>query len=316
MKGREIDMENEEQKIVRPNVGGQRPIRPMPGQRPVRPMPGNSQRSSVVNKNSLVEKEEDAILDKLTSSFPSKTPSNIENKPIQNMKVEQEVESEKKVEKRNINTVTIEALPIPEGTDNKDPNKKNYVMYMIVDKQIDGMLDYFRSYGVQVSRIFNNVGMARDTMLMQIDPSLLVVIDTGSGKFVNMSVRKELIDLLGMSDDENKAIIFYSDTNLKYDIEYAKEVNGKDIKWMKYKSTVGVLAELLQLMKVDNLKYLRDSEYGRTIDIHEDLAFKGIVDPEYIKQNPSILQINTSDIVAKRNDASAEEIEKFRVPFH
>lgn len=217
--------------------------------------------------------------------------------------------------KKDVEVRVIEPLPVPDKIDNKVEGKQNFVLYVLIDKQIDGMLDYFRYYGLKASRIFTDVGDVRDMALMQVDPCLMLVIDTGSGKFVNMSVRKDLIDMLGMMDEDNKAIIFYSDSNLEYDIKYAPSINGKDIKWFKYKSTAGVLADMIQELKIKNLNFLQDSDYGKTTAITEDLCFKGIADPEYVKQPRGAVQINTRDIVARQQQITADHpsLDKFKL---
>lgn len=182
--------------------------------------------------------------------------------------------------------------------------KKDYVLYMITDKPINGVIKYFDNFGVKVSKVFSNIQDARDVLLMQIHPSKVIVVDTGTGRFTNMSARKDLIDLMGISDDENLTTVFYSDSVIKTEVEYNSEVEDKQIDWYKYKSTAHVLAYLLQCSSTEN--YVLDGETADIVDISEDLTFKGITLTTYEKSNIGNVQINTSDIVAKQQVESDE----------
>lgn len=179
---------------------------------------------------------------------------------------------------------------------NNDDNA--YVLYLIVDKPIDGMLEYFRNYGIKVSRIFSNIKDARDTLLMQIEPTKVVVIDAGTGRFANMAARKDLIDLMGISDEDNKTTVFYSDLIIKSEVEYSPEVQSKSMEWVRYQSTAHVVAHLLQNKK--KIKFIEDGEYADASPIVENLKIKGFknkVPAEPVKLGA--VQINTSDIISR-----------------
>lgn len=312
---------------VQPRPAGQRPNpgmqgvsgQPNPGQRPVnqgQPQgSGQVQRPQPQQRPAQPMNQSQPQVQAQVQNQPRVQPQAQVNIQKTEDKVKVEISNKTSSKKSNVEPRVIEALEIPHETNIKVDGKQNFVLYAIVDKPIDGMLDYFRSYGLSVSHIYTNVDDVRDAMLMQVDPSMLIVIDTGSGKFVNMSVRNELKDLLGMMDEGNKATIFYCDSTLKYDIEYAKEVKGKDIKWLKYNTTAGVLADMLQIAKTYNFNYIIDTDYGKTTDIVEDLCVKGVVDPEYDKKLLSNVQLNTSAIVARQQQATADNpmIESFKV---
>lgn len=184
-----------------------------------------------------------------------------------------------------------------------DPN--SYVLYMIVDKPIDGMLQYFRNYGLNVSRIFSSIKEARDVVLMQVIKSKMVVIDTGTGRFTSMASRNELTDLLGIGDDDNSTIVFYSDSVIKTEVEYSKELENKQVNWVKYKSTAQVLAYLLKNKGKE--EYVPDGEYTKAAEIVEDLRHRGFgVQDALERVNIGEVQINTSDIINKQAGKNSE----------
>ena len=195
---------------------------------------------------------------------------------------------------------------------NINPDNSSYVLYLIMDKPIDGMLNYFRSFGVNVSRIFGSISEARDTLLMQVDPIKIVVVDSGTGRFSSISARKELIDLMGISEEENKTTVFYCDSNLKSDVQYSKEVEDKTIEWIKYKSTASVLAHLLQNKNTAN--FIQDSQYGKATDIIVSLDYKLAKNPEFEASTAVAPQINTSEIIKNCTSSSGGKmLESFDV---
>jgi hypothetical protein len=185
------------------------------------------------------------------------------------------------------------------------------VLYLIVDKPIEGMLQYFRSYGINVSRIFTRIADARNALLMQVDPTKIVLIDTGNGGFNSMSARKDIIDLIGLGDDQNKIVAFYSDTNLKAEVNSNRSIQKKSIDWVKYKTTSGVLAYLLQSYKECN--YIADGDYTDAGDITETLNIRLFANQNFKPEKTAPYQINTSDIVSlnARGTNEDEQIQAF-----
>lgn len=192
----------------------------------------------------------------------------------------------------------------------KDPNKKDYVLYMIIDKPIDGMLQYFRSYGLNVSKIFSNIADARNALMMQVNPARIVIVDTGNGSFNSMSARKQVIDIMGLGDDENKITIFYSDTNLKSEIEASKEIQKKALTWYKYKTTAHLLACMLQSK---DCNYISDGGYrdASSIVANLDQTFWKNINFKDTEEHNLLPIINSSDISKLVHDPNAEEIKGF-----
>lgn len=186
-------------------------------------------------------------------------------------------------------------------TENKGSNKKENVLYIILDKPIDGVLNYFRSYGVNVSRVFNDIKSAKSQILMQVDPTDIIIIDSGTGEFASTAARKEIIDLIGLCDEENTAEIFYCDDLLKSEIQYNEVLKQSKVtvSWTKFKSIAMVLAYLLEKKKFVN--YIKDSSYGSASDIYTNLCITLEKNTDEVidkNESPDTITLNTSDVIA------------------
>lgn len=161
--------------------------------------------------------------------------------------------------------------------------KREYVLYIVTDKQADGLLSYFRYYGCKVSKVFTNIKDASEAVVMSMTPCKVVVIETGRGKFTSVSNRKNLMEVLSLgaetdtSDDDynNEVEIFYTDSIVKAEAKNSVEFDYKKLKWHKYSTTAVVLATLLQELKEET--YVYEYEDSEEIDKSDDLIkFKGI----------------------------------------
>ena len=192
----------------------------------------------------------------------------------------------------------------------RDANKKDYVLYMIIDKPVDGMLQYFRSYGLNVSKIFSSIDSARNSLMMQVNPARLVIVDTGNGAFNSMSARKQVIDIIGLGDDDNKVTIFYSDTNLKYEIEASKEIQKKALSWYKYKTTAHLLACMLQSK---DCNYISDGGYtdASSIVVNLDETLLKNTNFKDSEEHSLLPMINSSDVSKLTHDTNSEALQSF-----
>lgn len=192
-------------------------------------------------------------------------------------------------------------------------DKPNLILYIIIDKPINGMLGFFRNYGVNVSRIFSRIDNlldedneiveegAKDTILMQVDPSRIVFIDTGTGRFTNMGSRKALVDLIGVSDQDTKISIFYTDSVIESEISSNLSIDLKKIDWHKYVSTTDVLYNILRKAAKEN--YVMDMEDADDFDqskISLDIKGFNVHVPEQMELG--VPSITASDIEVHRND--------------
>lgn len=196
-------------------------------------------------------------------------------------------------------------------------DKPNLILYIIIDKPINGMLGFFRNYGVNVSRIFSRIDNlldedneiveegAKDTILMQVDPSRIVFIDTGTGRFTNMGSRKALVDLIGVSDQDTKISIFYTDSVIESEISSNLSIDLKKIDWHKYVSTTDVLYNILRKAAKEN--YVMDMEDADDFDqskISLDIKGFNVHVPEQMELG--VPSITASDIEVHRNDEKHE----------
>ena len=108
---------------------------------------------------------------------------------------------------------------------------EDVVLYIITDRHLPNMLQYYRERGVNVSNIFDNIEDARSALILNIEKSRLVILDTGMGQFSNMGTRRQIIDLIGISDEENRISVYYTDSVIKSEVEYSDEVMGREISW-------------------------------------------------------------------------------------
>lgn len=182
------------------------------------------------------------------------------------------------------------------NNNNTIENKQSYTLYIVIDKAVDGLIEYFHGFGIEVSKVFNNIEQARDDLLIQSNKTRLVFIETGSGKFANMHARSCIVDLLGIIDDDIRISMFYTDSIIKSDVEYAKGINMRSIDWMKYRTTVEVLAYLIKLNSDEHYKYDKDIEIKE--DNNVDLDIYGLLDNKYNDTDIGGVQISMQDIEA------------------
>lgn len=194
----------------------------------------------------------------------------------------------------------------------KDVNK-TFILYLVIDKPVFGILNYFREHGVNVSNMFDDITEAKNMVLMQSEPVRIVVVDTGTGKFATPVVRRELIDMLGVSDESNKITVFYTESALKLDAarSLGNQVS-KDIDWILYRSTMIVVATLLSYHE----NYIDDypDEPEQLEDAKKLLAFKGECDSDW--GDLSVMEItgfSADNIRTHVVKATENELEGFKI---
>lgn len=180
------------------------------------------------------------------------------------------------------------------------------ILYIIADKAQPGLTGYYRNYGANVTKIFTNISEARDTLLMQIEPFRVIVIDSGTGRFTNIGSRRELIDLLGICDVDTRISVFYTDSAIKADVELSDEVEDKEISWYKYRSTPDVIAHILQSKDKEN--YIIDSDDYTEEEVDESiLNIKGAKVPIGHVTDLGMPGITPDDILFNMMENTSEE---------
>lgn len=188
-----------------------------------------------------------------------------------------------------------------EEDDTKENSKnsskeRDLILYIITDKANPSMLEYYRECGVNVSRIFTNINDAKDTLLMQINPVKIVIVDTGTGRFSAMGARKELLDLMGICDEDAKISVYYTDTVIKSEVEYNDTLERISIHWHKFRSNIDVVAHLLKNKGKENYIYDSDDK-DKVKDTPSDLLdFRGLRADVPDSMNIGTPAINLNDI--------------------
>lgn len=213
----------------------------------------------------------------------------------------------KKVKKEKQPKAKDEQLEEVEETE----EKPEMILYLIVDKQISGLLNYFRESGIKVSNIFDDISDAKNAILMQSEPTRIVIIDTGLGRFTTTNMRAELIDMLGISDEQNRTVVFYTDSVLKVDTLRALKKTQRNIEWLKYQSTSVVAATLLSY----NETYKYDMEDAdEVLESEKDvLNFKGMSSSAEDGQRLDISGFSAEAIVTHMSTEEGEGLPGFKI---
>ena len=154
---------------------------------------------------------------------------------------------------------------------------ESVVLYIIIDKKLQGIVEYFKGLGIEVSGVFYSIDEARRVVLLQPKNSRLVIVDTGLGLFSNINARKDIMDIVGICDENNKITVFYTDTALKTDLNKESNKLNLDIDWHEYKNTAHIAAILLSY----NEKYILDDMTfnidDKDIDLYDILEMRLIM---------------------------------------
>lgn len=184
-------------------------------------------------------------------------------------------------------------------------NPKDLILYIIMDRINPSILQYYRECGINVSKIFTNINDAKDTLLMQVEPVKILIIDTGTGRFSAMGSRKELIDLMGICDEDARISVYYTDTVIKSEVEYNESFEEKNIHWHKFKSNTDVVAHLLENIGKENYVYDNEDK-DKVLDTPENiLDFTGFKFAEPKQINIGEPSITANDVIihmANNND--------------
>ena len=193
-----------------------------------------------VAEESLDGQTEDATQELDSAVDSSEKTNEVETDSTSNKKDKKKKEKKAKADKKKTakESENAEEKPVEQVED--------VVLYIITDRHLPNMLQYYRERGVNVSNIFDSIEDARSALILNIEKSRLVILDTGMGQFSNMGTRRQIIDLIGISDEENRISVYYTDSVIKSEVEYSDEVMGREISWHKYRSTADVIARILK----------------------------------------------------------------------
>lgn len=190
---------------------------------------------------------------------------------------------------------------------------KELVLYVVTDRLMPNLQNYFRSSGVKVSKVFNDIKEAGDQLMFEMDPCRLVIIDTGLGKFTGVASRKDVIDVLSMVDDEHYMSVFYTDKFLKNEVKDSTEVDYKEINWYKYKSTADTVARLL----LSKEKYILGSDVDEDNETEENILDMKAT-PQLIKDSNRSIggpSITEDQLLKNLENPDFEEVKAFKVHY-
>lgn len=192
---------------------------------------------------------------------------------------------------------------------------KDLILYIIMDKSNPSTLQYYRECGINVSKIFTNINDAKDTLLMQINPVKILIVDTGTGRFSVMGSRKELLDLMGICDEDARISVYYTDTVIKSEVEYNESFEERNIHWHRFKSNTDVVAHLLRNVGKEN--YIYDNEdKDKVSETPEDiLDFTGFKfdEPKQINIGEPSITLNDIKVHMVDNESTEDEIESYNI---
>lgn len=202
---------------------------------------------------------------------------------------------------------TSEPVNTDEVSDEEIEKPRDLILYIIMDRSNPSILQYYRECGVNVSKIFTNINDAKDTLLMQVEPVKILIVDTGTGRFSAMGSRKELIDLMGICDEDARISVYYTDTVIKSEIDYNESFEEKNIHWHKFKSNTDVVAHLLKNKGKEN--YIYDKEDKDKIkEISEDiLDFTGFKFKESQQISIGEPSITANDVIIHMADNNTQD---------
>lgn len=153
--------------------------------------------------------------------------------------------------------------------------KEKIVLYVITDREPDRILSYFRAHGIYVAKVFNSIEDARNKILMLDSKCRIVVIETGLGMFSSMKMKKELIDMLGICDENNHVSVYYADTSIKSETLKELGKQKKSINWNRYNNIYSVVKDL---SNIETEEYIQreDDDEEQSLEEEQMKRFKGV----------------------------------------
>lgn len=245
--------------------------------------------------------EEEIVLD---DKQPEEEEITLDNKEVEH---EKKVETKEKVKENDEET--------------KDTVKKeeNLILYIVTDRKVPGMLKYFRDCDINVSSIFTSIKDAKDTLLMQVEPSRIIIMDTGTGRFTNIASRKSLVDMIGICDDDTHISVFFTDSIIKSEVHNSTEIDAKQIEWYKYRSTIDVVAHITQFKIQNKENYVLDIDTSNSDEtkIEKELLLKhkgiAVRCTESIKLGEPVFTLDA--LLINMQNESESDMEKFDVRY-
>ena len=103
-----------------------------------------------------------------------------------------------------------------------------------------------RDHGLNTQVVTDNPEYIAEIMMAQYGGCDVLIIDTGMGVFATSEARKQILNIVQQSEGNIHQFFFYTDNAIKTDIQdQLGRRNKKQLTWVKYKTTMLTVAEML-----------------------------------------------------------------------
>lgn len=212
-----------------------------------------------------------------------------------------DAKSKKKSKKKSGNSETSCDEPVTQ--------KQKVSLFVLTDKLTPHTLEFARDSGLAVSNIFTSVDDLKSLLMTTFGVTRIVVVDSGTGRFVAPATRKDLIDAIGMADDDVKFTVFYTSNLLKEDAKNTLTDNSGNVEWVPYKCTSVCVAVML-MHKAE--EYVYDSVAYADAEKFEDDIMKHVGKDSRCKlDEPSVSMLNLSNLYQRMFSDESKELPAF-----
>lgn len=214
-----------------------------------------------------------------------------------------DAKSKKKSKKKSSNSETSCDEPVTQ--------KQKVSLFVLTDKLTPHMMEFARDSGLAVSNIFTSVDDLKSLLMTTFGVTRIVVVDSGTGRFVAPATRKDLIDAIGMADDDVKFTVFYTSNLLKEDAKNTLTDNSDNVEWVPYKCTSVCVAVML-MHKAE--EYVYDSVAYADAEKFEDDIMKHVgKDSRCNLDEPSVSMLNLSNLYQRMFSDESKELPAFSI---
>lgn len=214
-----------------------------------------------------------------------------------------DAKSKKKSKKKSSNSETSCDEPVAQ--------KQKVSLFVLTDKLTPHMMEFARDSGLAVSNIFTSVDDLKSLLMTTFGVTRIVVVDSGTGRFVAPATRKDLIDAIGMADDDVKFTVFYTSNLLKEDAKNTLTDNSANVEWVPYKCTSVCVAVML-MHKAE--EYVYDSvAYADAEKFEDDIMNHVGKDSRCNLDEPSVSMLNLSNLYQRMFSDESKELPAFSI---
>lgn len=172
----------------------------------------------------------------------------------------------------------------------------------------NGIVQYFADNGIKIRNVLTSIEDTKIEVMTVQGPCRLVIVESGTGKFITQEARRDICDLLGLSDDNTHATVFYTNSAIKTTIRNeSKNMKLVDVDYVEYGSMLTVLDKLLE--------YNETYVYGGADDEKESigLEYKGQQLEDILEDNVFREEFKDEQVVG--NIEGEESIQQFETKF-